>query len=290
MKAISIFTPTYNRSYILETLYNSISQQTSRDFEWLIVDDGSTDNTEELVKAFIYEQKITIRYIKQLNGGKHRAINRGVQEAQGELFFIVDSDDYLTVDALERILFHYDKIKNDFSFVGVSGLRTYPNGKKVGGEYDFGILDCNSLDFRFKYKIKGDMAEVFRTEILREFPFPDINGEFFCAESTVWNRIAQKYKLRYFYEKIYFCDYLPDGLTSKITKLRMDSCEASLINYSDLYRMSIPFLQKIKAAINFWRFAFCSTRRFQSHTKQIGITSLIFYPTGLLLHLNDIRR
>ncbi|CCZ07559.1 glycosyltransferase family A protein [uncultured Culturomica sp.] len=286
---VTIFTPTYNRAYIIGKLYGSLLEQTDRNFEWLIVDDGSTDNTRELVGSFIREDRISIRYFRQENGGKHRAINRGVREAAGELFFIVDSDDQLTPETVARIVYHYETVREDKTFAGVCGLKAYFSGEKIGGESDFGILDCNALDYRFKYAIKGDMAEVFRTGILREYPFPEMEGEKFCPEGLVWNRIARKYRLRYFYEKIYLCDYLPDGLTAGIVKLRMKSPLTSMTYYSELYHSPIPFLQRMKAAANYWRFAFCSDRYFSAKIRQIGFCSLPFFPIGFLLHLKDKR-
>ena len=175
---------------------------TDKNFEWVIVDDGSTDNTKDLVYEWIKNGRIKIQYFKQKNGGKHRAINRGLELSKGELFFIVDSDDWLSENAIERIYSHYEQIKGDELFAGICGLRVYSNGQRIGGEQEFGILDCNALDFRYKYNIKGDMSEVFITDILREYKFPEIEGETFCPESLVWNRIAQKYNMRYFYEKI----------------------------------------------------------------------------------------
>lgn len=286
---ITVFTPTFNRAYIICKLYQSLCQQSILNFEWLIVDDGSTDNTENLINSFIAEDKIQIRYIKQKNGGKHRAINRGVQLAKGELFFIVDSDDQLPPTSIEHIIKYYSQIKSDLSFAGVCGLKYYFSGKKVGSEFPYQLLDCNALDFRYKYKVKGDMAEAFRTSVLKEFPFPEIKNEKFCPEALVWNRIAIKYKFRYFNQKIYMCDYLPDGLTAKIVRLRMQSPLASLLYYSELYHMPVPFLQKLKAAINFWRFSFCSKDSFFHKKKQIGLVSLFMYPLGLLFHLKDNR-
>jgi glycosyltransferase involved in cell wall biosynthesis len=119
---ITVFTPTYNRAKLLKRLYDSLCVQTFTDIEWLIIDDGSVDNTEKIVNGFIAENKIGIRYIKQRNGGKHRAINHGVREAKGELFFIVDSDDWLPEDSLETINKYYQGIKDDKSFAGISGL------------------------------------------------------------------------------------------------------------------------------------------------------------------------
>lgn len=287
---ITVFTPTYNRGYIIKNLYDSLCVQSCKDFEWLIVDDGSTDNTEDLIQSLKNENKIDIKYIKLSNGGKHRAINCGVQEAAGELFFIVDSDDRITPDAISIIEKQYFQIAKDSSFAGVCGIKAYFNGNKVGGERNFGILDCTSLDFRYKYHIGGDMAEVFRTKVLKEFPFPEIKDEYFCPEALVWNRIAVKYKLRYFYEKIYLCEYLPDGLTAKIVTIRKNSPITSMLYYSELKKMRIPFLQKIKATINYWRFSFCSEVNIYTKVNQIGASSLVILPIGFLFYIMDCRK
>lgn len=191
---ITVFTPTYNRAHLLQRLYDSLCKQTFNDFEWLIVDDGSKDDTESVVNTFIAEDRLDIRYIKQSNGGKHRAINRGVAEANGDLFFIVDSDDYLSNNGLELIEYYYEQIKCNDSFAGVSGIRVDENGTRIGGIFPFDILDTDYMSLYFKYHINGDMAEVYKTKILRNFPFPNFNDEKFCAESFVWNRIAQKFK------------------------------------------------------------------------------------------------
>lgn len=284
---LTVFTPTYNRATIIENLYKSLQRQTCKDFEWVVVDDGSSDGTEELFTIWQQESSFLVKYIKQENGGKHRAINRGVKEAQGELFFIVDSDDYLADDAIEKIFIHYNKIKENKDFAGVCGLRCYPDGQRIGGECDFGIIDCNSLDFRYKYKVQGDMAEVIRTDVMREFPIPEFDGEKFCPEALFFYRIAQKYKLRFFYEKIYICDYLPDGLTAQITKIRMQSSRASMIFYAEQTHYKIPMAQKIKAAINYWRFSFCSSIGVTERIHQVSLFWIVFLPLGYILHQID---
>lgn len=285
---ISVFTPAYNRAYIIGKLYESLCRQTYRNFEWLVVDDGSTDDTESRLAEFIAERKINIRYIKQSNGGKHRAINRGVKEAKGELFFIVDSDDHLSENALERVSYHWNAVKKDSAFCGVSGLRCTPKGEKIGGEESWTMLDCSCLEFRYKYNAKGDMAEVFKTSVLREFPFPEIPGERFCTESLVWNRIAQKYKMRWFYEKIYVCEYLPDGLTAGTIRLRRNSPEGAMIAYSEFAKYSgLPLQQKLKGFINFWRFAFVSKRSFFGKLRQAGVLSSIGLIPGFLMFIRD---
>jgi glycosyltransferase involved in cell wall biosynthesis len=282
---LTVFTPTYNRAYSLRKLYDSLCGQTFSDFEWLVVDDGSTDDTENLVHSFIDEEKILIRYIKQENGGKHRAINRGVQEARGELFFIVDSDDYLTVDALQLLSDNFDCV--DETYVGISGRRQNGNGEYIGGILDYETLDCTYLELCFKYHIECDMAEAWRTDILRQYPFPSFDGEFFCPEALVWNRFALKYKIRYFNKGIYICEYLKDGLTAKITGLRMQSAGCSMLYYSELNKMNIPRMQKRKAAINFWRFAFCKKGLWSQKISMIGLQWLIYLLPGFIFHRID---
>lgn len=221
---ITVFTPTYNRGYIIENLYRSLQQQSFHDFEWIVIDDGSEDNTEELInKMKKKENGFFITYIKQDNGGKHRAINRGVSLANGELFFIVDSDDYLTADSLEYI----DKMERTIpadkkvEFAGICGLRGYSCEKINGRTFKGEILDIISLD-RPQYGIYGDKAEVFYTDILKRYPFPEYDGENFITECVVWDKIAADgYKLRYFNKIVYICDYLPDGLTAHEKELKV---------------------------------------------------------------------
>lgn len=251
---ITVFTPTYNRAYRLSALYESLRKQTCKDFEWLVIDDGSTDGTSKLFETWKEETTFSVRYLHQKNGGKHRAINKGVLEAKGELFFIVDSDDYLLPDAIEWIIKNSSDIINNEKFAGICGLKVYEDGRKVGGGTDFDQIDANALDIRFKHHVTGDLAEVFKTKILRQFPFPEIDGEKFCTEALVWNRIAQQYQLRYIYKSIYVCEYLDGGLSNGSICIRRKAPIASTRFYAELFCYDIPFVQKVKAAINLWRF------------------------------------
>lgn len=287
---ITIFTPTYNRAYLLNNLYQSLLLPTKVSFEWIIVDDGSTDATETLVHQFISENKISIHYIKQENKGKHFAINRGVTAAKGELFLILDSDDCLPKDALDLIYKQYLKIKDVPKFGGVAGRRNYTDGTIVGNSFDDEII-TNSIDIRFKYKITGDLVEIFKTSVLREFPFPEIHNEKFCPEALLWNRIAQKYDLLFFNQGIYTTQYLPDGLTAKIVKIRMTSPIASMLTYSELASFDVPFKEKIKAIINYWRFSFNSSQSFITKLKRVNLLySFIGLPIGYLMYKNDVKK
>ena len=148
------------------------------------------------------------------------------------------------------------------------------------------ILDTNSIDLRYRYHVVGDMCEVFRTKVLKEFPFPEIEGERFCPEVLVWNRIAKKYKLRVFHEVVYFRDYLDGGLTDRIVKIRMKSPVASMMTYAELIGSpEVPFVKKSKAAINYWRFRLCASG--QTTYPSLPFFWIFFFPLGYLMHIRD---
>lgn len=284
MVKITIFTPSYNRAQLLPRLYKSLQHQTFHDFEWLIVDDGSTDDTEEVVNGFIANHdNFQIRYFKKTNGGKHTAINFGVNKAIGELFFIVDSDDELPTDALLKISQAFEKVHGKQEIGGVCGYMAHRNGKVIGCPTTEGVMSI--LQLRFKKHVTGDMAEVFRTEVLRKFPFPEIPGERFCPEMLVWNRTAPKYQLYVFPEIIYLRDYLDGGLTDNIVRIRMQSPIASMMTYQEMTTYNIPLIVKFKSAINYWRFWCC-----RRHGTKYPKIRLIWYwtlPLGWLMHIKD---
>lgn len=213
---ITVFTPVYNRAYIISQLYQSLLRQTNYDFEWLIIDDGSTDNIGELVSRWIADtEEFEIRFYRQPNGGKHRAINRGVQLAKGDAFLIVDSDDHLTEDAIDTVYEYWTQVQDRTEFAGISGLRMHQNGQIIGGRPGFEeYVDATNLE-RSAYGLEGDKAEVYKTELLKGFPFPEFEGERFVTEAVIWNKIAyQGFKIRWFNKSIIICDYLEDGLTA----------------------------------------------------------------------------
>lgn len=290
---ITIFTPAYNRAHLLPRLYESLCRQTFQDFEWVIVDDGSTDDTKSVVNSqFIMDNsQFPVRYFYQENGGKHRAINRGVKEAKGEIFFIADSDDWLPEDSLEIVSKQYEIIKSNNSLAGVAGFDAHSDGKVIGHGNNFDFLECSPVDFWCKYKMKGDMKEVFRTKVLREIPFPEIDGELFCPEELVWLRISKKYKLRYFNQIIYYADYLPDGLSAKLRKVRMDNPVSAITDYSEYNTFSIPIKQKLRNSINYWRFRFCISNQSKKRMRIIPKLSFLWnlvMPIGWMMHLYDL--
>lgn len=288
---ITVFTPTYNRTALLPRLFDSLCRQSFSDFEWIIVDDGSTDNTEEIVReSMLSDCSFPIRYIKKENGGKHTAVNCGVKEAQGDLFFIADSDDMLPPHALEIVAEMWNSICEDENFGGVCGLDGTLDGKLIGSGLPSEVVDGSSIDVRFRMRVTGDMKEVFKTDVLKEFPFPEIVGERFCPEVLVWNRIATKYKLRYFNQIIYLAEYQEGGISAGITRARMKSPIASMMTYAEMVSYNIPMKSKIKAAINFYRFSCCLKRPLPViHLPRIAWCWSWLKPMGWLMHLRDKR-
>lgn len=208
---VTICTPTYNRAYCLGELYESLINQNCKDFEWIIVDDGSNDNTQELVEKWINENKILIKYFKKANGGKHTAINVGVENALGEYFLIVDSDDCLTTNAIMKIVNGFKNIPIDYA--GISFNKVFKDGTLVGSTFNGEYVDATSLERR-KYNIHGDKAECFYTTVLKKYPFPVFEGENFLSEAVVWYRIAADgHKIRWYNGDIYICQYRNDGLS-----------------------------------------------------------------------------
>ena len=258
---ITIFTPTYNRAYILPKLYESLCLQTNKDFEWLVVDDGSTDKTYELLKKWQTENKIAINAIHRENGGKSTAINLGVQNATGKLFFIVDSDDFVTADAVEKICEaekeHEKKLLHDEIAFSVAGYcyrkSNYRTGTVIASSDSPLPEAASSLELAFKYGMDGDKAEVFYTEVLKNFPFPEIPNNKFVPEALVWYRIAAAgYKLIIKDDAIYQCDYIADGYTKNFKRNLRKNCGGFALFYKEcLGYKEIPALVKIKYFIRF---------------------------------------
>lgn len=290
---ITVLTPAYNRARLLPRLYESLQKQNYADFEWVIVDDGSTDDTKSVVQGFVDDCLFPIHYYYKENGGKHTAVNLGVKNAKGELVFIADSDDMLTPEALQTVAEEYAQVAKDDSFCGVCGLDCDLSGKIIGSGLKQEWIDANAVQLRTRYGVTGDMKEVFKTSVLKEFPFPEIPGERFCPEALVWNRIARKYKLRYFNRPIYQVEYQEGGLTSNIVRIRMKSPIASMMTYAEMLDYPIPMREKMKAAVNYFRFKACMTAE---HAHEVGpaipTVPLAWYwarPLGLLMHMRDTK-
>ncbi len=219
MEKLAILTPTYNRGYILGNAYESLKNQTVKDFEWIIVDDGSTDGTDELVASWISEQKsFEIKYSKQEHIGMPRALNEGVKLASSDWILKLDSDDRIVPNAVELSLKWLAEIENEKYIGGIGFVKSFPDGKYMKDQTPIidpvlGYVDATHIE-RAKYNLDMDMCEIHRTELFRKYPFQCWPNEMFAPEQLNFNCIALAgWKLRWRDEKLYLCDYLPDGLT-----------------------------------------------------------------------------
>ncbi|WP_297599212.1 glycosyltransferase family A protein [uncultured Cetobacterium sp.] len=250
---ITVFTPTYNREDTLERLYKSLKNQTSKTFQWVIVDDGSTDKTESLIKKFIDEKKIEIIYKKVKNGGKMRAINLGVSLATQDYFFIVDSDDFLNEKAIESIEEEVITLPDDFAGLVFRKVEISSEGeiKNINQRFGEDQIDSNPIDIFYNKKILGDKAEIIKTSIMREFPFVEIEGENFFPEGYIWNQIGERYSFRYIDKGIYYYQYLLEGYTKQFKEIMKKNPKGFKIYYSYMLKKNIPLKNKIKFFIRY---------------------------------------
>lgn len=249
---LTVLTPTYNRAHCLSNLYESLQKQTSKEFEWLIVDDGSSDNTEQLVSEFQLSAQFAISYIKKENGGKHTALNVGIKHINNDLTFIVDSDDTLTFDAVQTIIDTHQKYKTKPEICGYSFLRVFPNGKINGKPFQKNGWITNLIEARINSDdASSDKAEVYFTEVLREYPFPEYPGEKFLGEDIVWIRIAKKYKMVHINKGIYVGQYLDEGLTSNRREHNIKSPVGCMNRAKEFICPEIKFKYRVKGAIQY---------------------------------------
>ncbi|GAA0104674.1 glycosyltransferase family 2 protein [Paraclostridium sordellii] len=246
-KMITVFTPTYNRAYILHKCYDSLCKQTCNRFEWLIVDDGSTDDTEIKVMEWIKEKKINIKYVKQNNSGKHIAHNRGVIECESEIFVCVDSDDFITNNAIEEIYNQWKYVEFDDNLAGIIALKGYSEEKPISSRIPNDILKSSIFNLYDKYRFKGDAMLVFKTSILKENLFPHIPGEKFMTEAVIYDKISRFYEMHLLDKVLYICEYLSDGYTSNISNVRKSNPQGHMLYLYQRICFANSFKDRCKA-------------------------------------------
>lgn len=243
---ISVITPTYNRAYILNKCYNSLVAQTSKAFEWIVVDDGSSDNTEELVASFIEENRIKIKYIKQANGGKHIAHNTAVLNSQGDLVVCLDSDDVLTENAIEKAVSFWEENAQGHNTGILAKRGDMVERKPICSALPEGVKECTMFDLTNKYGFEGDTILYFRRELLEKNLFKSFEGEKFIPETNMYIEIDKHGTMLLLDEVLYLCEYLPDGLTAKYHKLLENNPNGTADTYYKQMCMANDFKTKVK--------------------------------------------
>lgn len=219
MAKLTIHTATYNRAYILSKAYDSLCAQTCKDFEWIITDDGSTDDTSSMVHEWQKRDNgFEIVYNALNHVGIPRALNSGVSKASTPWFMMLDSDDMILPETVAKVLGWLDEIKDDSSFAGIGFAKCYPNGSYMKDQEPLiddkiGYLDIENHR-RADYNLRMDMCEVVRVDVYKKYPFQVWPTEVYAPEQLNYYAIGLAgYKLRWRKEKLYICDYLSDGQT-----------------------------------------------------------------------------
>lgn len=247
--SLSIITPSYNRGNMLKNCFESLRFQSNYDFEWIVVDDGSMDDTRSVMEYISNEHiPFEIRYIWKENGGKHTALNAAHPYIHGKYVLILDSDDTLTSDAVETVLNGWSKYDANADIGILIFLRQTPKGTIMAkGEVEYAALDV--LNHKRICIVGNDCCEVIRTELFKKYPFPVFDGERFLAETALWYRAGLDAKCVYINRPIYICEYLEGGLTKSGKKMRIRNCHGGM--YTSYLRMNqrCALKERIKAGL-----------------------------------------
>lgn len=283
---LTILTPTYNRSQLLPRLFNSLREQTIKEFEWLVIDDGSTDTTEEYMKNLPILDFPVYFYQKE-NGGKHTAINYAHQYIHGDSVLILDSDDYLIPKAVEIVISDWEKYVNKYSIGVISYEKKGIDGRIFSEKAD--VPDYyvdDEISFRVNQSVGGDRCEVIRANIFKKYSFPIHKNEKFMSEGWLWNNIAKEYLTVYRKSAIYVCEYLTDGLTKIGRKLRMESPLGMMEACKSFFLDSVCLKIQIKEMLLYCVYGFSSNLSITHWLKNSGrpVRVSIFLPLGWILY------
>jgi len=251
----TIFTATYKGGHLLPVLFDSLMRQSNKNFEWILVNDGSPDNTDEIVGKMQEKADFPFYYYKkETNGGKTTAVNLGIQFAKGEMWLMVDHDDFLSDDAIEVINQYYLQIKDDENLCAVTFLRHHHDGKPIGTQKNPDNVITDFCSYRTVFKIIGDRAEVVKTDYFRKFcPIPTFEKENNCLDGYIWLMLAKEYNALFIANEkpIYYCEYLPSG-RSLIGVY--ESPQSDMLSWNLLASMKQTNIwQKLNAYIHYWQ-------------------------------------
>lgn len=283
MKTLTVITTTYNRAYCLHQVYNSLCRQKSKDFLWLIIDDGSNDNTLDLVNQWIDESIVEIEYHYKQNGGMHTARNYAYAHINTELNVIIDSDDWMTDDAVQDILGFWNDNKNP-QIYGIIAYNINKSGQLIGTAFPDSIKEATFTELTGKYNVRGDKKLVMRSEFSRLYPFPEFEGEKFYPASYKYRMLDLKYKLLIMPKAICVVDYNSDSMTyNKYEQYK--TCSQGFAHYrNEMIRISKDPLYNIKNAIHYIAESlFAGNQHFiRNSSKPVYIG--LMYPIGLLYY------
>lgn len=291
---VTVLTLTYNRCHTLTRVFGSLCCQTFRDFEWLVIDDGSEDGTAAIVEQWRRSNpEFEIRYLWQPNAGKHIAHNRGVALARGEFCSLIDSDDWYVPTALERLVSHWEALplEERSRYANVECLCMFADGALVGSRFPRDIFDSDNLEIRFVRERAGDTRGMYRTDVLRAYPFPEEFLRAYVPESLVWDRIAQSYRSRFVNEVLGYTEYQAGGLSDLPSTARSANPGPWVMVYAQRLEMKhrLSATEVLRSGANYVRFSLHGgvPLRAQFLRTPARAVCILTAPAGVALYLRD---
>ena len=289
---VTVFTATFNRRHTLERTYRSLQKQTFKDFEWLIIDDGSTDNTDTLVAEWLKEENpFPIIYHRKPNGGLHTAHNEAISLARGEYFTTLDSDDWYDPEALMLLTNQWNSLPayKKLEISNIEGLCRHADGTLIGALYPTDVYESDNFSIR-KHKWPMDTLGMYRLEVLREFPFPEGYEGCFVESALVWHRIADKYKTLFLNKTVGYKEYLPGGITKRSMTAKFRQSAAQVLYHREFSRIkSAGIIERLKSRINVFRYSYHNKLSIsqQLHEEPFILPGVFFAMLGYLIYVKD---
>lgn len=279
---LTVFTPAYNRASYLQRVYDSLLRQKCRDFEWLIIDDGSTDDIQNVMSAFLQENKLRIRYYNKENGGKHTAYNLALEKAEGDWFMCVDADDYLQDDAVQHILTETVKTSTQ---EGIVAYKTDLNGNRLSQVFPAELTQCKFSDLSLRFGCNGEFTLIYPTQILKQYPFPVFPGERFVGETVIYDRIDKVCPVRPLRKVITVCEYLQDGYSKNFDKLLKNNPSGFCLYFMQRIDLQRSFIARVIHAGKYWCFRWISKNKTLRYRGRHKLTAALAVIPGLAFRI-----
>ena len=276
----TIFTPAYNRADKLQQIYDSLKNQLSTECEWLIIDDGSKDETDKTVDEFLKKTSMNIRYIKKDNGGKHTAHNLAVDIARGKYFMCLDSDDYLVDGIIGKLLEELKKLNGE---EGIIAYKSDQNNKLLSNAFPNTEYVLNTYELASKYKCLGEFVFVYPTQLLKKNKFPVFDGERFITECVLYDRLYNPMKL--FAEIVEICEYQPDGLSNNLNEIMKKNPAGYCLYFMQRIDMQKSIMRRIMTIGKYHYFCKLAGNKKSGYTGKYKALVILFKPLGAICSL-----
>lgn len=279
---LTVFTPAYNRAAYLERLYDSLRKQKNKDFEWLVIDDGSTDDTQRVVLRFMEQSDMAIRYYRKENGGKHTAYNQALEQAAGHWFVCVDADDQLAENAVDILT---EAVKAVPQQTAIAAYKMDMDGKRLSGPFPETVDACKISELPLKYGCRGEFTFVFPTEIAKKYPFPVFHGEKFVGENVVYDRLERNCPVQLLPEVITVCEYQPDGYSMNFGALMGRNPSGFCLYFLQRIDLMPTISARLSCAGKYWCFRWICKNKQLRYEGPHKLICALGWPVGLIFRI-----